>query len=255
MQNLILKIGRTGITILVTFFSIVISVMITGIVMGALGDGLDRTGLIISILAPTIIAPSATWYIAGLLVRIHELEKAQRNLATYDVLTGLQTRRAFLDNCDLLLKITRREKLSLSLAYIDIDDFKLINDKHGHAGGDAVLQSLSSNLPKYLREKDLVGRIGGEEFAIALPETNLTGAIQVLERIRRLLEDTPIDYHGGTIYFTVSIGVSLFNEDNFVDLDSLFRQSDKALYQAKRTGKKPCREIQSISRNLIGRIS
>ena len=205
--------------------------------MEVFGGGIDAVTFSISIIAPAIIAPSVTWYIVGLTVKIHELEKEQRTLATYDMLTGLLGRRVFLANLEAVFRLAQRNKSFLSLVYIDIDNFKKINDKYGHAGGDAVLESFGADLRKSIRKSDLAGRIGGEEFAIVLSNTDIKSALKVLEKIRLLLKTETVDFSNQTIQYTVSMGVAVFDKNNQVDLEQLILQADKALYKAKQSGK------------------
>ncbi len=205
--------------------------------MNVIADGLEFSSIFISIIAPMLIAPSISWYIVGLIFKIRKLEDIQRKLATFDMLTGLMTRRAFLESGETLLKIMARDKQPMSLAFLDLDNFRSVNSKYGHAGGDKALKSFSTVLQSHLRNSDLVGRLGGEEFAIVLPNTDLGSSIKVLEKIQYSMENSPVEYLGKTFQCTISIGVSLFHEANEVELEELIRQSDTALYNAKKSGK------------------
>ena len=186
---------------------------------------------------PAIIAPSVTWYITGLLIKIHQLEKESKALATYDVLTGLLTRHAFLTNIESVFKRTVRKGTLLTLAYIDIDDFKNINDVYGHAAGDEVLKSFGFTVRNNLRDSDFVGRIGGEEFALALPDTNTKNAISILDKIRLSTKNKGVEINDQMIYFTISTGVTQYEHNNQVSFEQLAKQSDDALYMAKNNGK------------------
>ena len=131
-----------------------------------------------------------------------------------------------------------RYKNALSLIMMDIDFFKRINDLHGHIAGDAVLTKLSEVCSQNLRKNDILGRIGGEEFAALLPQTNLSNALNVAENLRQLIEDITVidEVSGATINFAVSIGVScLISEQD--TLESLLSNADKALYKAKNNGR------------------
>jgi diguanylate cyclase (GGDEF)-like protein len=127
---------------------------------------------------------------------------------------------------------------------VDIDFFKKINDAHGHSTGDLVLQALSGLFERELREVDIVGRLGGEEFAIVLPQTDGTNAIEVAERLRQGVADTGIVRPQGLpIHFTISIGVAVLQASTVTvlqgatNIEILLSQADKALYAAKRTGR------------------
>lgn len=234
MQDKIVKFGRLGIVALITIVSVVGSVLMTFVANRYLGFKAEYA---LAVLIPTIIAPAVTWYLIGLTVKIHELQTELKKLLTYDALTGVMTRRAFLSRCESLHALLRRNQSPLSFAYLDVDNFKKINDSFGHPGGDQVLVSLASILKNRLRESDLIGRLGGEEFAMVLPDTDLNGAVQLLEEIRLALKNTPLCYSNQDITYTVSIGVATADPNNPISLEQLIKCSDAALYKAKRLGK------------------
>ncbi len=125
----------------------------------------------------------------------------------------------------------------LSLLMVDIDHFKRINDSHGHRTGDLVLAAVSEQIRKALRETDVAGRLGGEEFAIMLPETNLGGAILVAERLRKQVATQAIDIDDGqTVQCTLSIGVACL-DNTITDLENLLHHADTTLYSAKNGGR------------------
>lgn len=157
--------------------------------------------------------------------------------ARLDYLTNLSNRRHFMEQADAELQRSRRYKTPLALLMIDIDHFKSINDNYRHKVGDLVLQKLSTMLVDSLRQVDVLGRIGGEEFAILLPESKLENAVEVAERLRVQVANTKLALENGEIIrFTVSIGVALLDKPD-IDLDALFSSADEALYQAKNTGR------------------
>lgn len=130
-----------------------------------------------------------------------------------------------------------RYKNNLSLFMMDIDYFKKVNDTYGHKAGDAVLIMLAEIFRKTLREVDIVGRIGGEEFAVLLPETDKEMAVEVGERLRVNIESSKVSIENGQpINFTVSIGVTSL-KDKDANLDMLLSLADKALYEAKESGR------------------
>ena len=165
--------------------------------------------------------------------RLHRHVQRQ---ALVDGLTGLANRRR-LDQ-DLAQGLARAERLGGSLALIlaDLDDFKAVNDQHGHPTGDAVLQEFADVLRESIREMDVAGRWGGEEFAVVLPGTDEEGAAHVAERLRRSLEQRVILAQDGIpVPTTVSIGVAAYPAAD--SRDALVDAADEALYQAKRAGK------------------
>lgn len=159
-----------------------------------------------------------------------------RRLATTDLLTGLSNRAHFMDSAEIELRRADRFNRDLSVLMLDIDFFKRINDLHGHAAGDEALRVFSRILVKETRAVDLLGRIGGEEFTVALPETGREEASLIAERLRKAVEKASfVFHHSAPISFTVSIGVALLQAGD--RLDSLLARADKALYLAKHSGR------------------
>lgn len=236
LREYVVTIGHVGMVVLITLLSVFISVGITVFVTYFWGVDFNVMGLFIAILAPLIIAPIASWYLMKLLIKVHHLEIDMRVLATYDVLTGAMTRRAFQTNFETLYRLAKRNKSSLSYIFIDVDNFKKINDSYGHAAGDEVLKAFSLVVKECTRSSDLLGRVGGEEFALVLPGTNVEGAVKVSNKIRCLANQESVLYGDEVIAYTVSFGVAVFDEDNDVEVETLYRHADKALYQAKKLG-------------------
>lgn len=163
----------------------------------------------------------------------HELKR----IATEDALTGLLTRRAFLERVAAMIRTNPRSRHQASLLMLDIDHFKSINDNYGHPFGDKVLAAAASRLRAAVRKQDLVGRLGGEEFAVYLPECSKHEALEVAERIRSSMDSDPIAPNGeDAVVVTVSIGVTTGPEGRLT-LDQSLSLADKALYSAKAAGR------------------
>jgi diguanylate cyclase (GGDEF)-like protein len=166
----------------------------------------------------------------------HQLDALRRQaeeLANIDDLTGLSTRRAFYELGEVLSNSSRRGDEPISMIIMDIDNFKAINDSHGHAAGDSALQKVGNILQKRLRRSDIAGRIGGEEFAIILPGASLQQSVQLAEQLREQIEELAIQTEEGTIRITGSFGVAS-GVDN---LEKLGAQADKAMYRSKQSGR------------------
>jgi two-component system cell cycle response regulator len=159
-----------------------------------------------------------------------------QHLATTDPLTGIANRRHFLDRATQELNRLRRFGNPVSLIMLDVDHFKRINDTYGHSAGDQALCLLTSTCRDILRENDLVGRMGGEEFAILLPETGLEEASWVADRVRRCLSELVVAENSVEFGFTVSLGVAGCDRDDRRIEEPLAR-ADRALYDAKRAGR------------------
>ena len=168
-----------------------------------------------------------------------ELKRAQIQLqeqATTDSLTGIFNRRHFLELAEREFQRTLRYKDDLSLLMIDLDFFKKVNDHHGHAAGDKVLIGFTDICRKNLREIDIFGRLGGEEFAILLPQTSINEAKITAERLRSLVAQSDMDTGNQKLRMTISIGVaSLKPEED--KLSAVLKRADDAVYEAKRNGR------------------
>jgi diguanylate cyclase (GGDEF)-like protein len=156
--------------------------------------------------------------------------------ASTDSLTGMYNKRYILNEMENQMKIVKRSQRLFSIVMLDLDDFKKINDTHGHLAGDEYLRKIAQTITRSLREQDTASRFGGEEFLILLPETTLEGAYKLAERIRQKIEKMKLDFQGNSIHSTISAGVSQFDSD-FSDAESFIRSADIALYRSKNEGK------------------
>jgi diguanylate cyclase (GGDEF)-like protein len=159
-----------------------------------------------------------------------------RALATVDFLTGVYNRRHFEELATAEIARAQRYMRPLSVLMIDIDHFKDINDRLGHAAGDVVLQRIAILCSAEKRRSDVIGRLGGEEFSILLPETTQSAAVQHAERLRIRISESPLIVLGEAVNVTVSIGVA-GSSANPSGIHSLLRRADKALYAAKNLGR------------------
>ena len=160
-----------------------------------------------------------------------DLEKA----AITDALTGCFNKKEIEFLTEKILKNYLRYGNSFSILMLDIDFFKKVNDTYGHLAGDFILKEVANTLKNTIRDSDFCGRFGGEEFIILLPNTKLTGALKLAERIRNIIENKEFNFNGEKIPITVSIGItSASKHDN---VSSLIERADTALYDAKRNGR------------------
>ncbi|MHB8157404.1 MAG: sensor domain-containing diguanylate cyclase, partial [Desulfocucumaceae bacterium] len=170
------------------------------------------------------------------IINFYEFQK-MRLLASMDGLTGLLNKNYFMEAMDNEIISSTKTKAPLSLAILDLDHFKTVNDTYGHQVGDHVLKEVSDIMSRSLRETDSICRFGGEEIAIAMPGTPKETAVELIEKLRYSIENNPVYRSAeGPLYITVSGGVSTFPEDA-TNLEELILNSDTALYTAKRAGR------------------
>ncbi|GAB1409236.1 hypothetical protein MASR1M90_03900 [Desulfovibrionales bacterium] len=171
--------------------------------------------------------------LSQLLEQIDDLEEQK----DHDPLTGLRNRRAFDHALGLEIERATRFQTPLSLALLDLDDFKQVNDTYGHPCGDKVLQKIASLLRAETRKIDITARYGGEEFAILLPGTGLMRAQKLLERIVLQTRTASVQCGASAVSITCSIGLASYRGKAAPDRATLIREADKALYRAKQAGK------------------
>ena len=167
---------------------------------------------------------------------LQELNEKLMHLASTDALTGISNRRVFFEQSQFQIDLSLRQKTPLCLLVLDIDKFKTINDTFGHSAGDSVLCQFTKIIESNLRKTDIFGRIGGEEFAILLIDTDLEAAARVAEKLRECVFHSKVLYKNREIFFSVSIGVSQHCEnDKFIE--EFLVRSDDLLYRAKENGR------------------
>jgi diguanylate cyclase (GGDEF)-like protein len=159
-----------------------------------------------------------------------------QKIAITDSLTGVYNRRGFTEVGRRMIESARRFERPLSAIMLDVDNFKSINDGYGHATGDVILQAVAERLAHGIREVDLLGRFGGDEFAILFPETDLFTAWNVAERMRQNVSQVAIPTEHGSLSVTISQGLARYSSRT-PDLDSLIGEADRALYLAKQSGR------------------
>lgn len=175
------------------------------------------------------------------ITEIKRYENELKEQATVDPLTGVLNRRGFSERAESLLRRSVDARVEAAVMIVDIDHFKRVNDNHGHEAGDSVLRELGTLLRETVRDDDIVGRLGGEEFAIVLGETTPRDALLVAEKLRERTERHPFVTRRGTIQCTVSIGLAT-TERSWSRLSDILQQADRALYEAKEKGRNCVRQ-------------
>ncbi|MGH8222109.1 MAG: GGDEF domain-containing protein [Woeseiaceae bacterium] len=220
----------------------------TVIGMAALGTILTGIGILASpagapvatVLLNRGMSVVLTWIVGAIAIRHlsvgNRFRKRLRNQAAQDPLTGLYNRRHVFGVVNDELKRYQRYGEPFSLILIDADHFKRINDRHGHCAGDSGLRLIAKVCRNTVRETDVLGRFGGEEFIIVLPHTKVSEAQVVAQRICETMRRTGLNLRGGTVAITLSLGVAEVGP-NVESFDELLKAADRALYKAKRDGR------------------
>lgn len=170
-------------------------------------------------------------------IALDRYQQQYKEFTSRDPLTGAYNRRALQELAIAELSRTTRRSGCFALALLDVDHFKQINDEYGNTVGDSVLKHLVMSLEEMLRQSDFVARFGGEEFCLLMPEMDASKAFDILERIRKKLCSKSIEYNGHSIYYTVSIGVSLFETGMITTVEELLNMAEGALSDAKGSGR------------------
>jgi diguanylate cyclase (GGDEF)-like protein len=188
----------------------------------------------------SVILTAASIGLAHILVqRMRQHEARLEALGTTDALTGLKNRRGFRDAAVAELSRAQRSGTPVSVLMLDIDHFKRVNDVHGHAAGDAVLARVGATLRGEMRDHDVIGRYGGEEFVVLLPGVEEEAARQIAERLRARVSAGETEAGGGTVRVTATLGVASWGprRGRRADLDALVARADDALYRGKEGGR------------------
>ena len=193
--------------------------------------------LTLSVGIPLIVAPLPGWYVVRLMFEAEDARRAAERMAVTDPLTLAYNRRHFFHVGERELQRSHATDGLLSVLLLDVDNFKTVNDQHGHAVGDRVLKQVALACANGVRDNDLLARFGGEEFVALLPATGLLEAAGVAERLRCAVESLAIAGEGDAVIRpTVSIGVASVTL-SASSLDSLLASADRAMYMAKRSGR------------------
>lgn len=173
-------------------------------------------------------------------LRVERLNEDLEHMSRVDGLTGLYNRRYWQERFDTIFKLARRREKPVTAMMLDIDHFKNVNDTYGHQAGDKVIQTLARIIRDTVRETDLAGRYGGEEFAVILTDADSDDAMLVAERIREYAQQTTVKHEDSEISFTVSLGLAPF-ATTYTHAMAWLEQADIALYEAKTQGRNRAR--------------
>lgn len=236
LQSALLTHGPMASTALLTGVVSLLALALTHALLSVVGNGDRWLATAAALTCAIAITPPLALTLLRMLCRIEAARVQLDVLATRDELTGVHNRRQFLVLADREWSRCRRYDMPAALLMIDVDLFKSVNDLHGHLAGDLMLREIARAAGDTLRQPDLFGRYGGEEFMVFLPHADPLGAIDAAERIRERVAQLSLEWRGQAVRATVSIGVATlhFTHDS---LSSLIQDADQALYAAKDAGR------------------
>jgi diguanylate cyclase (GGDEF)-like protein len=218
---------------------------LTAILDTLLKQNIEQTDLLISAIIPALISFPVVYTLLRLTYQLNVTENTLRELSQRDPLTGPHNRRYLFDFAQTKVERGRRYGSRLSVLMIDLDHFKNINDTYGHDVGDKVLREAARSCNEILRKIDVLGRYGGEEFVMILPETGLIDAVALGQRLRNRIELLEV-YSGSTrVKVTASIGVASLSALD-AGIESVLVRADEAMYQAKSSGRNQVRATEAI---------
>ena len=229
---------------------------VTVLVTRPLSDVLDvykvRRDIVFGVAAAlTLLALVFTWVLFRSQRALRSAQQNLMRLEATDSLTGVMSRRAFVDAAQREFSRARRYGRPLAVLIFDLDHFKRVNDSYGHAVGDTVLRDCASAWKTVLREQDLLGRIGGEEFCAVMPETPPNAALQAAERLRRALTAIEFRGKGETFGVSVSVGMTMLSRGD-EDLSQTMDRADRALYLAKQRGRDRVESLDEPRLAIVG---
>jgi len=197
--------------------------------------------LLIDLVGAILASAIVIWYSDNLKAisfsRLEQAETQLKHLAAIDTLTNTYNRRYFIEQSNKKLQRIYTSQGYASFLLFDVDHFKKINDTHGHLVGDDILRGVAQICKENLRPDDLLGRFGGEEFVVLLPDTKLNHARDIAERLRTRVENTPIETDIGLIRITISISMTMMEKPYTGNIDQLLFRADQAMYLAKQAGR------------------
>lgn len=192
--------------------------------------------MLIGAVVSLVITLPVSYFVLRAYFELDEARAQLAHLSVTDDLTQIYNRRYFMGRAHYELSRAKRYGQVFSMLLIDLDDFKQINDAYGHPVGDQMLRMVADTCLQESREVDVLARVGGDEFGLLIPGLQQSQAMQFADRLRQILADSRISYHGEELQITASVGVVSWTPE-ITDLDRLIYLMDKALYEAKRGGK------------------
>lgn len=235
-QRQVLTLGPVKTTLWLTLGVALAALLVSQALWWSSGGGASWRAALVAVGCALLMTPLVAWPLLRLMSDL-EVSRMQLDiLATRDELTGVANRRQFLVQADREWARCRRYDMDAALLMIDVDLFKSVNDTHGHLAGDLMLREIARAITETLRQPDLLGRFGGEEFTVFLPHADPLGALDAAERIRERVARLVLEWRGQVIRSTVSVGAVALTPMHD-SLGALIADADQALYAAKAAGR------------------
>ncbi|HEY9075903.1 MAG TPA: GGDEF domain-containing protein [Anaerolineaceae bacterium] len=236
INSAILRLGKVKAILFVTINAVMFSLLVNLGVETLSGKQIDPRAIVMSILTPASIVPFMTWKIFSLIEKLIATQDELHRASITDPLTQVYNRRHFFELLHVEVERLRRYHRWFAILVLDIDHFKQINDRYGHAAGDQVLVSIAKTCRECCRTNDIFARLGGDEFVFLLPETSLEDAQSFAMRICEQVSNLDCSEIGPEASPTMSIGIATF-QNPAGSLDDYLKQADNAMYRAKLAGR------------------
>ena len=235
LRDWLRRFGAAPVTAGVTLLAVLLSVLILGGISVVRNMPASMDALLLAFLAPAIVVPLLSYRGFAMLAQLDETERRLKILSTTDELTGAFNRRYFMDLALYELEHCARDEGELSIAIMDFDNFKLVNDRFGHLAGDQALREVSRICRETIRKTDIFARYGGDEFIFLFPRTPREAARECLQRISEKVSDLSFESGENIVAPRVSIGVHSYSLKS-PTLDTILEKADLALYKSKQMG-------------------
>lgn len=229
------KLGKTRLLIITTIVTLIISNLITATMSVLFFGGSKTSGVVMATIIPILLGMPLSYLYIRMLFELHETRAKLETLSITDELTQAYNRRFFIQQVKFQLAQNPAER-PFALFSMDFDNFKQINDQYGHPVGDLVLQRYTDVCKREIRSTDIFARIGGDEFALLLPDISLEDAEKFSHRLLDAITQETLELEKETIRFTISIGLTMWTPKTRTT-EQLLLAMDQALYQAKNAGK------------------
>lgn len=236
LRRVLLDLGAARVTMLLSALGALAALGLSQLVLWLVGAGPGPASALLVLMVTLVVAPLVVWMPVRLWLDAESARARLDVLSTRDELTGVSNRRHFLVQADREWARCRRYDMPAAVLMVDIDHFKRINDLHGHGTGDLMLREVAQAIAGTLRQADLLGRFGGEEFIAFLPHADMLGALDAAERIRDTVARLTLDLPGEPVRTTVSVGVVPLDAEHDT-LGALIADADLALCTAKEAGR------------------